>query len=142
MKGGSAGAIVLNTAGEVLLVHHTYGVQNWEIPGGAGEAKESPSETAVREVYEETGLRVRAVRATGWYYEPEIDKLGTVFLCVVETGSELTPVPDGSETSECKFWPADSLPRPISDWTVLRISDALNGQSMPLPTVIGPRKWL
>jgi len=142
MKGVSAGAIVLNSAGEVLLVHHTYGVLNWEVPGGAGEPGETPVETAVREVYEETGLRVHAVRATGWYYDPGIDKLGTVFLCEVEEGSELNPVPDGDEISECKFWPADSLPRPISDWTVMRIKDALSGQSMPLPTVIGPREWI
>jgi len=142
MKEVSAGAVILNPLGEVLLVHHTYGVQNWEIPGGGGEPGESPVQTAVREVYEETGLRVRAVSATGWYYQPEVDRLGTVFLCEVESGSESAPVPDGKEISECRFWPADSLPRPMSDWTVLRIKDALNGQSMPLPRVIGPRVWL
>lgn len=142
MKGVSAGAIVLDREGEVLLVHHTYGVLNWEIPGGGGEPSESPVETAVREVYEETGLRVRAVRGTGWYYDPEVDKLGTVFLCEIEAGSKAKPVADGKEISECRFFPLKSLPRPISDWTLMRIQDALAGQSMPLPTVIGPRVWL
>lgn len=139
MVGVSAGAVILNERGEVLLVHHAYGVENWEIPGGAGEPDESPAQTAVREVFEETGLRVRAVAATGWYYDPSVDKMGGVFLCEIEGGE---PVADGKEVSECRYWPPDALPRPISDWTVLRIQDALSGRLLPLPTVIGPRVWL
>jgi len=140
MKNVSAGAMIFNELGEVLLVRHTYGVRNWEIPGGAGEPDESPAQTAVREVLEETGLSVTAVAVTGWYYDPTVDKMGGVFLC--EMDKSATPVADGSETSECRFWPADALPKPISDWTILRIEDALKGTPMPLPTTIGPRVWL
>ena len=129
----------MNERGEVLLVRHTYGMLNWEIPGGAGEPGESPVETAVREVWEETGLRVRAVACSGWYYDPVIEKMGGVFLSEVVDGEA---VADGEETSECGYWPADALPRPISDWTLMRIEDALSGRRLPLPTVIGPRVWL
>ena len=34
----------------------------WTLPGGGLEAGETPAEAAVREVHEETGLQVRAVR--------------------------------------------------------------------------------
>ncbi len=112
------------------------------ILGGSGELDESPTETAVREVLEETGLRVRALGVTGWYYDRSVDKMGGVFLCEIEEGSPTEPVADGSEISDCRFWPADALPTPISDWTVIRIKDALKPSPMPLPTVIGPRLWI
>ncbi len=132
-----AAAVILNDRNEVLLVHHTYGELNWEIPGGMGEIGESPQETAVREVREETTLEVRAVATTGWYYCKDVDKMGAVFLCEVISG-EIKP--DGAEISECRYWPIDNLPRPISAWTIQRIQDAL-AHRMPLPTVIGPRVW-
>ncbi|MGV3614312.1 MAG: NUDIX hydrolase [Fimbriimonas sp.] len=141
MRNVSAGAVILNGRGEVLLVRQTYGVQNWEIPGGAGEPDESPVQTALREVVEETGLRVRAVATTGWYYDPALDKLGGVFLCELEEDADREPVPNGTDVSECRYWPTDALPRPISDWTILRIADALKSPGAPLPTVIGPRVW-
>jgi len=142
MERCGAAAIITNELGEVLLVHHTYGVQNWEIPGGAGEPGESPIETAIREVREETGLKVRAVATTGWYYDPGVDKLGAVFRCEILEGELNLPSPDGAEISECRFFPRHALPRPLSDWTFLRIRDALDKPSTPLPTEIAPRVWL
>ncbi len=43
------------------------------VPGGVAEPLESPSETVVREVREETGLDVEARSVTGYYYEPAED---------------------------------------------------------------------
>lgn len=40
----------------VLLVRHSYGPLNWELPCGASLPGEDPSSTARRELYEETGL--------------------------------------------------------------------------------------
>lgn len=141
MRDVSAGAVIFNAKGEVLLVHHTYGVKNWEIPGGGGEPGESASQTAIREVFEETGLRVRAVGVTGWYYDPGVDRMGGVFLCELDESSPMEPVVDGAEISECGYWPVDGLPYPISDWTIMRIQDARQRTLMPLPTIIGPRVW-
>jgi 8-oxo-dGTP pyrophosphatase MutT (NUDIX family) len=45
-----AAAVILNDAGHVLLVKHTYGRLNWELPGGGAEAGESIIATAIREV--------------------------------------------------------------------------------------------
>lgn len=56
LKKLGAAAVILNDAGHVLLVRHTYGRLNWELPGGYAEAAESIVETAIREVREETGL--------------------------------------------------------------------------------------
>ena len=49
----AAGGLVTNPAGEVLLLFRR---GKWDLPKGKSEAGESPEETALREVSEETGL--------------------------------------------------------------------------------------
>jgi len=136
-----AAAVILNQNGEVLLVKHTYGKCNWEIPGGRAEDSESPVDTAIREVREETGLIVAAQHMTGYYYDSSAGGLHFVFRCELQVGADAA-LPDGEEVSECGYWRPEALPRPISDFTVLRIQDALAGANYPLPTIIGPRQWL
>jgi 8-oxo-dGTP pyrophosphatase MutT (NUDIX family) len=140
-KGVGAAAVITNRAGAVLLVHHSYGRCNWELPGGAAEAHESLVETVLREVQEETGLAVVAEATTGIYYDAADDVLHFVFRCAVRDPAA-EPEPDGHEITACGYWAAEGLPRPISDFTVQRIQDALGGRRMPLPTLIGPRRWL
>ena len=68
----SAGTLTLRE-GKVLLVHHVRpGVHDfWVGPGGGGEGAETLAEAAVRETFEETGLRVRAGRVA--YVEELVD---------------------------------------------------------------------
>ncbi len=47
-----AASVILNNQGWVLLVKHSYGRLNWELPGGVAEVDESIVETALREVRE------------------------------------------------------------------------------------------
>ena len=135
-----AAAFVLDPLERVLLVRHTYGPLNWELPGGMSEPGESAVDTALRELRGETGLRGSADRLTGMYFEPEADAHHFVFACTVEPGAE--PSPASPEISDCAYWPASELPRPISTFTVQRIQDALEGSFRPLPTVVPPREWL
>ena len=141
MKNVGAAAFIVDEEGRVLLVKHTYGHLNWELPGGGGEVHESPVETAIREVKEETGLTVVAQHMTGYYYTPENEMVHFVFRCERVDGNAL-PYPDRAEISECGFWSLSALPRPMSDWTLRRIQDAAAGNSFALPTPTGPRLWL
>jgi 8-oxo-dGTP diphosphatase len=137
----AAAAVILDTQGRVLLVKHSYGRLNWELPGGGAEDGESIVETALREVLEETGLHVVAQHTTGIYYDAAADMLHFVFLC----GSgdpALVPASGTEEISETSFWSLATLPRPISDFTVRRIADAMSGVKQPLPVEVGPRQWL
>jgi ADP-ribose pyrophosphatase YjhB (NUDIX family) len=61
VKRMAAGAVLKNSAGEVLLVKPTY-KSTWEIPGGMVEAGESPLRCCERELAEELGLELRVTR--------------------------------------------------------------------------------
>jgi 8-oxo-dGTP pyrophosphatase MutT (NUDIX family) len=141
MRKIGAAAVILDVDGRVLLVKQTYGPLNWELPGGVGEAGESPDDTVLREVLEETGLAVAVLHMTGYYYDAAADFLHFVFRCEISDGD---PVPraDLTEVSECRYWPRSALPRPISDFTVRRIEGAVAGIKFGLPSRVGPRVWL
>lgn len=142
-KGLGAAAIILDAAGRVLLVKHTYGKLNWDLPGGAAELNESVAGTAIREVREETGLVVMVERMVNRiYYCPIYDMHHFLFRCrPVE--AEQQPVATPPEISECGFFAVDALPRPISDFTVQRIRDAVDAAlAEPSLVEIGPRQWL
>lgn len=58
----TAGAVgvVFNAEGKILLVEHVFHPEHpWGLPGGWIERRESPQDTLVRELQEETGLIVR-----------------------------------------------------------------------------------
>ncbi|MDZ4681496.1 MAG: NUDIX domain-containing protein [Saprospiraceae bacterium] len=50
----AAGGLVLNPAGEILFIYRR---GFWDLPKGKIDEGESPSEAAVREVHEETGIK-------------------------------------------------------------------------------------
>jgi 8-oxo-dGTP diphosphatase len=72
------GAVVHDTQGRLLLIRrgHAPSAGLWSVPGGRMEAGESPAEAVVREVAEETGLRVHPDRVLG---SVRIDGDGVVF---------------------------------------------------------------
>lgn len=135
-----AAAVITNDRGALLLVHHTYGPRNWELPGGGREQGESAVDTVVREVREETELTVIRSELAGVYYESANDWHHFTFRCGVVP--RIDPRPDQLEISECAFWPLDRLPRPITDFTLTRIRDATGGNQVPAFHVIGPRHLL
>jgi ADP-ribose pyrophosphatase YjhB (NUDIX family) len=136
-----AACAIFDEEGRVLLVHHTYGPLNWELPGGLGAQGETPDETATRELLEETGLRAGLDRLTGVYLEPQHDfvpMLHFVFRCRWDAGQH--PVPSSPEVSEVGYFPTDLLPTPISDFTERRIQDAAIDQPVRVGRVRA-RRW-
>jgi 8-oxo-dGTP diphosphatase len=133
-----AATVVVDDSSRVLLVKHSYGELNWELPGGAGESGESGEETARREVLEEVGIELETMRLVGVYWDPQVDAHHFVF----RSRTRGTPrVTDQKEITEVGWFSSDALPRPMSDFTVRRITDAIAGGPAGVWT-IGPRVWL
>ncbi|WP_054025652.1 NUDIX hydrolase [Bacillus sp. FJAT-28004] len=135
-----AAAIIVDSENRVLLVKHNYGKYNWEIPGGLSEQNESAQDTAIREVFEETGLEVTVDRLTGVYYDPSNDMHHFVFICKAVNNRK--PQPCYAEIVACQYSSIDDLPRPISDFTYKRIQDAMNPDQTERFHTIGPRQWI
>lgn len=51
-----AAAVIHDTAGRVLLAHHTYRRQPWDLPGGFVRRGEQPAASLQRELREELGV--------------------------------------------------------------------------------------
>lgn len=54
-----ASAFVVNPVDKKILLCHHRGFNRWVQPGGHIERNELPEETAMRETYEETGVRIK-----------------------------------------------------------------------------------
>lgn len=127
MQESIAGIVFNFTSDEVLLIKRR-DVPVWVLPGGGIDPGETPEQAVCREVFEETGFRVKIVRKIA-LYEPrnKLAKRTHFFECAVESGT----ASKGSESREVCFFPIGQLPimpPPYASW----IADALK----QLPSVL------
>ncbi len=112
----SVTAIVPNEYGDLLMVHKTDN-DLWALPGGGMDLGESMAETVVREVEEETGIRVEVIGIVGIYTNPrhvmayddgEVRQQCSVCFTTRKLGGELRT---SSETKEVIFVTLEALDR-------------------------------
>ncbi len=102
-------------AGRILLVREVSDGA-WTLPGGWADVNESPSISAVREVFEESGFEARAVKLAAVYdyrkrNRPQaLDSIYKLFFICELTGGSARP---SIETSEVAFFARHELP-PLS----------------------------
>jgi 8-oxo-dGTP pyrophosphatase MutT (NUDIX family) len=110
-------AVIRENDGRILVQQKHDG--SWSLPAGAVEPGETPSQAIVREVREETGLRVRPARVAGvvgggrcrvrYPNGHQVEYVVTVFDCAVVGGRLLET---GEETLRLAFLnPAQALSR-------------------------------
>lgn len=83
----TAGAVglVFSPEGKVLLVEHILHPRHpWGPPGGWVDANETPAESAIREVYEEVGLRVEVESLISINFLPQKHHVTFVYLCIAD----------------------------------------------------------
>ncbi|PJT47907.1 NUDIX hydrolase [Streptomyces albidoflavus] len=66
----SVTAVVQDNAGRLLVIHKTDN-DLWALPGGGHDIGERVADTVVREVEEETGIRVQVEGLVGLYTDPD-----------------------------------------------------------------------
>ena len=133
-------AIIFDAHQRVLLCHRR-DMDLWNLPGGGMKRGELPTETAIRETLEETGLRIDNLKLVGVYGKPNQDDLVFAFLANV-SGGQLTTT---DEADQLMYFAVDEIPSNTSPRQVERIHDALQPQSFPYfrqQTAPSSRVWL
>ena len=100
-------AWVENDEGDVLLVRQTAGQKLWTLPGGKVKRNESLERALKREIREETGLRVAAVRYRQMYDRPKRGAITVLFAVSVKRTSSRAYFPT-REIADLGFF--DRLP--------------------------------
>ena len=114
-------AVVLRDDAQVLLAVRS-DIRGWELPGGNPDPGESGGETVVREVFEETGIRIEVERHVGDYvrrgFRPHTARVWRC-RCV---GGELAT---SKETPIVEWFPIDAVPTTLLPWYRGPLADAL-----------------
>jgi ADP-ribose pyrophosphatase YjhB (NUDIX family) len=110
-------AAVFDEQGRVLLVREAIDDNRWTLPGGWAEVNQTPAESVVREVFEESGYHVRPVKlAAVWDRVRQGHPAGSAsvvklaFTCALEGGAPATSL----ETSGCGWFAEDEIPADLS----------------------------
>jgi len=104
-------AVLVDEDKKILLVRSTYQrFHPWGLPGGSLEYGEHPENAVIREVWEETGLKIcieRFLLVNSW----RPDRVGFYYLCRIVDGTFLP----SEEVSEFAYFSVEELPdiRPI-----------------------------
>ena len=103
----TAGAVVFNDAGEVLLLKHRFRIgSGWGIPGGFLKFGEQPEEALRRELREEVGLEVERVEIVSTRSFKKPRQVEIVFRCRANAAVE----PRSIEVERAGWFSLQSLP--------------------------------
>jgi 8-oxo-dGTP diphosphatase len=100
-----------------ILLLYTTERENWEAPGGGIEAGETPSECAVRELFEETGQLAETLTFKGIFkicLQPNRKvEYGALYTALLD---EMKPFMPNDEAERIMLWkPEDALDGHLSD---------------------------
>jgi ADP-ribose pyrophosphatase YjhB (NUDIX family) len=129
-------AAIFDESHQAILLTRRSDNNRWCLPGGHMEAGESVEETCVREVREETGLRIKVVRLIGVYSNPhrviryaDGNRYQIVALCFEAevVGGELAV---SDETTEFGYFTREQIAElDVMEHHIERIEDAFAGRA-------------
>ena len=116
----SVAGAVLDDTGRILAIRRRDN-NRWEPPGGILELDEGIHEGLVREVSEETGLRVSPIALSGVYKNMKRGIVALVFRCGVVSGRAQA----SDEAAEVRFLTPDEVRKLMDEAYACRLLDAL-----------------
>jgi ADP-ribose pyrophosphatase YjhB (NUDIX family) len=115
-KLGVRGA-VFDAAGRILMVREVVDGNRWTLPGGWADVNQTPAQSVIREVFEESGYHVRPVKLAAVWYRARQAQPATAFsvvrmffVCALEGGEPATSL----ETSEVGWFGEQDVPAELS----------------------------
>ncbi len=108
---------VLTDGDRVLLVRHTYGHREWDLPGGAVRSREPPLQTAQREMQEELGVQVSDWQPIGELREVIDHRRDTMHCFTAEIGG-MPITMDRCELQAVSWFDRERLPRELGRFVV------------------------
>ena len=110
----TADCMVVNDRNEILLIQRGNEPYKgcWALPGGFMEMDETIEHCAVRELEEETGLKVdeKDLRLVGVYSTPGRDPRGRTVTAAFRVRGKWGKPQAGDDAAEVRWWPLDTLP--------------------------------
>ena len=83
----------------------------WAFPGGFMDIDETTEKCAIRELEEETGLRVSDIKQIGAYSKVDRDPRGrTITVAYLTIIDEPIAVTGQDDAAKAEWWPVDALP--------------------------------
>jgi 8-oxo-dGTP pyrophosphatase MutT (NUDIX family) len=117
--------LVIDAAGRVLLVQHSY-VAGWYLPGGGVEAGETLLAALARELREEANIELTGPsRLFAVYYNRRSSRRDHVALYVVHSFRQSAPPRPNREIVAHGFFEPDALPEGTTRSTRARIAEVL-----------------
>ena len=124
MHSVSVAGAVINDVGQVLLIKRRDN-RRWEPPGGVLELNETFEEGVIREVLEETGIRVAVGPLTGAYKNMKLGVVALVFRCS-KIGASLT---GSSETVATRWFDQEEAAKMMRPAFAIRVTDAVEQET-------------
>jgi ADP-ribose pyrophosphatase YjhB (NUDIX family) len=120
-------AVVVNEAGEVFLIRHSY-VGGWHLPGGGVETGECLLEALARELQEEGNIAFdEPPRLLGVYFNRRASNRDHVAVYVLRRFRQDSPPQPNREIIAHGFFRPEALPADTTAGTRTRIAEALFG---------------
>jgi 8-oxo-dGTP pyrophosphatase MutT (NUDIX family) len=119
---------VLVDGDRVLLVRHSYGPAEWEIPGGGVKRNEPPTRAARREMHEELGVEISDWTNLGELPVRIHHRTGTLH-CFQASVMAAGIHHDPGEIADVRWFPHEELPANLGAYVRPIISKALPAPS-------------
>jgi len=105
--------VIIEVGDRIVLIRRRHPPAGWAIPGGFIDAGEQAQQAAVREAFEETGLRVILTDLLGVYSDPARDPRRHTISTVYVGRAEGNPA-GGDDAAEAGLFREGDLPSPIA----------------------------